>query len=307
MARAKKNVRKDPSFREMKAEYFPVQRQVNLATSGGGTVYVLDVGRNLSVVNHRLYRQGKTYQLRLDIDNRADTNQRPAQYDVYALTDTWYVQKAWQLGRANYLKATADEREMMSEQKIARWEDFRVNPGITGALTVVPYQYTNALTGAANTDGEFAATEITLADGTTQRQYSWGVTTAGEFGLLFEYNKSGDTDGAPASVDPDNPYSGTDVGVHESQMDDLAGRGNLPPYNRTDFTDNVWVKVATLDNSGGANSGFSADARMSTGFFNAPCGLVVIVPSISHTLAGDLSMTVKAGKYKGVAAMNMGA
>ena len=307
MTRAKKNVRMDPSFRKMKAEYFPVQRQVNLATTGGGTTYVLDVGRSLSVVNHRLYRQGKTYQVKIDIDNRADTNLRPAQYDVYALSDTWYVQKAWQLARSQYLRNTADERANMSQQQIARWEDFRVNAGVSGALTVVPYQYTSALAGAANTDGEFLPTEIVLEDGTTVRSFTWGSSpSAGEFSMLQEYDKSGDTDAKPSTSSSTKAYSGTE-GMNESVIDGIQSKGDLPPYNAQNFTDNVWVKVATLDNSGASNSGFSADARMSTGFFNAPCGLVVIVPSISHTLAGDLSMTVKAGKYKGVAAMNMGA
>ena len=82
-------------------------------------------------------------------------------------------------------------------------------------------------------------------------------------------------------------------------MTDLANRGNLPPYNHTSFTDNVWVKICTLDNSGDSNPAGSTTSRMSTGFFNAPCGLVVIKPSISHQLAGDVRMTVKSGDYLG--------
>lgn len=305
--RGKKSSKKDPSFRDMKAEYYPVQRQVQLATGSQGTKYLLDVGRQLSVVNHRLYRQGKTYQVKIDIDNRADVLAGPAQYDVYALTDTWYVQKAWQLARAQYLRNTADERSNMSQQQIARWEDFRVNAGVSGATTIVPYQYSPALAGAANTDGEFVATEVVLEDGTTVRSFTWGNSpSASEFSMLQEYDKSGDTDAQPSTSSSNKAYSGTE-GMNESVMDGIQSKGDLPPYNAQNFTDNVWVKVATLDNSGTGNAGDSSSSRMTTGFFNAPCGLVVIVPSIAHTLAGDLSMTVKAGKYKGTAAMNMGA
>jgi len=309
MARVKKSAAKDPSFRKMKAEYFPVQRQVNLATSSAATKYLLDVGMTLSRVNHRLYRQGKTYQVKVDIDNRANAATGPAQYDVYALADTWYVQKAWQLARATYLRATADERGMMSKQKIARWEDFRVNHGV-GGTEVRPFQYSNALTGVVNNEGEFQASQIVLADGTTSRSFTWAPPTsvsASEFGILGEYDKAGSTDDSPDNIDAANAYSGMDNLVGEVQMDHLADKGNSPPYDKDNLSGNVWVKIATLDNSGAANPASSTSSRMSTGFFNAPCGLVVIAPSISHTLAGDVSMTVKAGKYKGVAAMNMGA
>jgi hypothetical protein len=304
--RGKKKPDNDPSYRSMKAEYYPVQRQVQLATTAGGTKYLLDVARQLSVVNHRLYRQGKTYQVKIDIDNRADVAIGPAQYDVYALTDTWYVQKAWQLARAQYLRSTAAERANMSQQQRARWEDFRVTAGISGSQVIVPYQYSETLVGAVNTDGEFQTSVIVLEDGTTQRTFTWGSTpSASEYSMLQEYDKSGNTEAHPATQSADKAYSGTED-LNEAQMDALAGNGNSPPYNNLNFTDNVWVKVATLDNSGTGNAGDSSHSRMSTGFFNAPCGLVVIVPSISHTLAGDLSMTVKAGQYKGTAAMNMG-
>lgn len=305
--RAKKNSKDDPSFRSLKADYYPVQRTVNLGTGSAGTTYVMDVARQLSVVNHRLYRQGKTYQVKVDIENRANTGSGPAQYEVWALADTWYVQKAWQFARAAYLRATADERQFMSGQKIARWEDLRVTSGVSGT-EVVPYQYSESLAGAVNTDGEFQNSRITLADGTTQRTFTWGSTpSATEFSILQEYDKSGDTDLAPSTASSDQPYADADDRVDDKQMDDLSFIGNAPPYNVTTFTNNVWVKIATLDNSGAANPAGSSTSRTSTGFFNAPCGLVVIKPSISHQLAGDIRMTVKAGDYKGVAAMNMGA
>jgi hypothetical protein len=304
--RAKKKPANDPSFRSMKAEYYPVQRQIQLATTAQSSRFNLDVARQLSVVNHRLYRQGKTYQVKIDLDNRADVALGPAQYDVYALTDTWYVQKAWQLARAQYLRSTADERANMSRQQIARWEDFRVTSGVGSAAVIVPYQYSETLGGATNTAGEFVTSTIVLEDGTTQRSFTWGSTpSASEYSMLQEYSKSGDTDAAPSSIPANKAYSGSED-LNETQMDELADAGNNPPYNATTFSDNVWVKVATLDNSGTGNPGDSSHARMSTGFFNAPCGLVVIVPSIAHTLAGELSMTVKAGQYKGTAAMNMG-
>lgn len=299
MVRAKKSKKEDPSFRTMKADYYPVQRTMALRSSVTEVdYYVLDVARNLSVSNHRLYRQGKTYSCKIDLDPGGAVS-----YAIFALRDTWMVQKAWQLGRSVYLRATADERAVMSEQKIARWEDFRVTAGLSGHTggLLLPAQFSNGLASAADTAGEFADSEITLADGATQRAFTWGATGGTFLGLLEEYDKSGDTNSSPSTFDVDNPYAGTDVGVHELQMDDLAGRGNFPPYDRQNLNARVWVKIGVLNAA-------AAHGKLSTGFFNAPCGLIAVQPSVESTaVTGELSLTVQSGDYKGVKAHNMGA
>lgn len=311
--RGKKSAKRDPSYRDLKAEYYPVQRQIQLSNTAQTTNSLVDVGRCLSTVNHRLYRQGKTYQVKIDMDNRADGAVGPAQYEIYALMDTWYIQKAWQLARATYLTATAGERGTMSASKVARWEDFRVNGGVTSANEMVPHQYNAALTGSNRTAGEFVTSQIIMTDGTTAKSFTWSLSpSAAEFSILGEYNKSGDTFKSPQddanTGAGDQAYAGTEDGVNESQMDKLVNDGNHPPYDRANFTSSVWVKIATLDNSVQGNpAGSAGHARMSTGFFNAPCGLIAIKSSLSHNVTGELSLTVKSGDYKGVAAMNMGA
>lgn len=297
--RGKKKIDVDPSYRTLKADYFPVQRNMALQSEGVEVdYYVLDVARCLSVSNHRLYRQGKTYVAKVDLDPGSSTT-----VNVFALRDTWMIQKAWQLGRSVYLRSTADERAVLSKQKIARWEDFRVDAGLSGhnGNELVPYHYSTGLTGLGDTVGEFSLTEITLADGATQRAFHWGATGGTFLGLLEEYDKAGATDGAPSAIEADNPYAGVDVGVHETQMDDLAARGNFPPYDRNNFNARVWVKIGTLN-------GVAAHGKLSTGYFNAPCGLIAVQPSVPSTeINGQLSLTVQAGDYKGVKAHNMGA
>jgi hypothetical protein len=215
--------------------------------------------------------------------------------------DTWYIQKAWQLARAAYMRSTADERAVMSKQKLARWEDFRVDAGLSGSYgVIVPGPFSSGLASTANTAGEFELSRITLADGTSQRTFTWAGTSGTALGMLDEYNKAGDTDTSPSTANSQNPYAGTDPGVHEAQMDDLAAHGNAPPYDAVNFSARVWVRIGFLDAA-------SVTGKLSTGYFNAPCGLVAIQPLAPNTeITTQLSMTVQAGDYKGVKAMNMG-
>lgn len=298
MVRAKKKATNDPSYMTLKADYYPTQRVINLrSTSVETDYYTLDVARCLSVANHRLYRQGKTYSVKLDVNPGATA----AYYGVFALADTWYVQKAWQLGRSVYLRSTADERAVMSKQKIARWEDFRVGAGLSASTAqLVPAPFSTGLGSVADTAGEFDNSEITLSDGVSQRAFHWGATGGSLLGLLEEYDKTGNTDLAPSTASAANAYAGTDVGVHENQADDLASRGNAPPYDAVNFNPRVWIRIGFLDAA-------SPNGKLSTGYFNAPCGLIAIQPSVPNTeITTQLTLTVQAGDYKGVKAMNMG-
>lgn len=299
MAMSKRKPSRDSSFKKLKADYYPVQRSMDLrSTATEVDYYVLDVGRNLSVQNKRLYRQGKTYVCKVDLEPGHGT----AQYDVFALVDTWYVQKAWQLAKATYDKATADERSVMSGQQIARWEDFRIQAGLSGHAggQLVPAPYSTGLASAADTAGEFSFSRITLADGTTNRFFTWGPTAGGDLGVLAEYDKSGDTDNSPSTTSANKAYAGTDVSVTENQMDALSDNGNAPPYDATAMNARVWVRIARLD-------AVSAHGKLSTGYFNAPCGLIAVQPSVASTpIVNQLSLTVQGGQYKGVKAHNMG-
>ena len=299
---SKKKRSNDPSYKKMKADYFPVQRSFDVASSGSvvGSLQQVDVGLSLSEINHRLYRQGKTYQVKVDLKPTEET--AVGAYHIYALVDTWYVQKAWQLAFQTYQDVTADERAYLSDQKIARWEDFRVASGISGVHQTGPFRYLNTnLGGAYQNTGEHEVSEITLADGTTQRTFSWGPTAGSSLGLIEEYDKAGNTDNSPSTLAAANPYAGAMDGVHESQADDLAARGNEPPYDDETFGTRYWVKIGELVTRP------TGVQRTTTGFFNAPCGFILIrTPTANQTLTDELSVTVRSGNYKGVAAMNMG-
>lgn len=303
MTRQKHPKRKDPSYKSLKADYYPVQRTVQPAsTADAAPIKVCDIGKLLSQVNHRLYRQGKTYQVKVDLATQEiDTGT----YEVYALVDTWYIQKAWQLARATYEEAMADERAQMGEDMAARWEDFRVNSGVTGGYNTHAWRWNNDGTGALDSAGEFLESRVTLPDGSTQRSFTWGVTGSNTLGMLTEYDKVNNTQAN--QVTTDLAYSEIGADVQELAADDLKDRGRDPPYSALTFNSRVWVRIAVLNNSLNSAGQSNQTNKLSTGFFNAPCGLVLVkTPTPNTALNGQLSITTKAGKYKGVAAMNMG-
>jgi len=82
-------------------------------------------------------------------------------------------------------------------------------------------------------------------------------------------------------------------------MENLQQDGNNPPYSVTSDSD-PYVKVASLYFRPGA----TGMQRLSTGFFDAPCGIFVL--KMNNALSNDsVKLTVKAGDYKGVAASKM--
>ena len=89
-----------------------------------------------------------------------------------------------------------------------------------------------------------------------------------------------------------------DIELSNIETDDLTNFGNQPPYSQSTFSD-PWVKIATLRDEAGKQ-------RLSTGYFTAPCGFVVVTNLAGEgTPATNLHVTVKAGDYKGVSAHSM--
>lgn len=285
-------------------EYLPVRRKIYLSSnqSPASTTGLIDAGRLLSTSNHRLYRYGKRYSMKVDMDPQA-VSLPTGQIDVWALADTWAVQKAFEEAYAAYDKAYEDERENISKEARARWFDFRINPGVAGDLL---YATTKSdPTGAVTrlTGGEFDASIVVDSAGTT-RTFSWDpTTTAGNYSVPAEYDLSGNTNSSPTTPTGSGPYADLQADAHPVEMEAIQDRGNLPPYDANAFPE-VWVKIATLQTSNGTSS--NGAAKLTTGYFDAPCGVVVLNASQGmDSLSEAISVTFQAGDYKGVRAHNM--
>lgn len=285
-------------------EYLPVQRKMYLsATSGATNLGIVDAGRILSTSNHRLYRYGKRYSMKIDINPQALTLPN-AQLDVWALADSWAVQKAYEEAKEAFDKAYEDERENISKESVARWFDFRIRSGLTGDTMFATTK--SSPTGSASllSGGEFEDSIVVDSSGTT-RTFSWDpATTAGVYSVPAEYDLSGNTNSSPSSTTGSGPYADLQADAHPVEMEAIQARGNNPPYEKNSFPA-VWVKIATLQTSNGTSS--NGVGKLTTGYFDAPCGLVALHSPTQTiaTLSENVSVEFRAGDYKGVRAHNM--
>jgi len=268
--------------------------------TGPGIVPSVEVNieQFLSKVNRRLYRQSRMYNVKLDIDSNAAQT-----YNVFVLNDSWMTLQALRLAYNKYEENAASEKEDLKKSQVARWEDFRTQSG-TGYQSVNPVQF-DISTGFAPTPtqlatGEFTLTLVVDADGTA-RTFTWGAPSSTRYGVLDEYDKAGNANPSPNTSTGDMPYDDLMADDSGFMASSLQTSGNLPPYDKDGVnTDKKWVKVATL--------AAGAAQRLSTGFFKAPCGFVLITAGAAGTEPVDASTiewTVKAGDYKGVHAPTM--
>lgn len=256
------------------------------------TLKLASVDRILSGYNHRLYRQHGCYRVKVDLLDGAETGE----IKVYALANTWYVKRAIQM--AKQVHDTANKEEMTMTQG-ARWYDFRIddNTGSAGGFDQMVFASVTqpgAPPAPATHPGEYAVSVIEDTGGNLREFRVLGATSVSGWNIFTEYDNLANASRDPDQVIPAGAgYDGADATMQGSNIEALNNRGDLPPYDNTDLEDRVFVQVGSLYRTAGGNQ------RLSTGFFDAPLGMVWITqPAADATPL--LELEVKAGKYKGV-------
>lgn len=252
----------------------------------------------LSPINHRLYREGRTYVQKVDLDPNSTQV-----VEVYALADTWMIHKAWKLAYDTYMKNTQEERAIAGKNA-ARWADFMVSVSISGFGEARPVQYNSlTLAPAVFGAGEFEISQVSLDNG-TDYAFSWTATSGAFFNILEEYDLAGRTQQSPEDSETVMPYQilntdDLDSTIYRHVQED----GDLPPYNADSLSaGTIWVHIGTLNAQQATNA-----QKLSTGFFRAPCGIVLLKGYGPGLAEGDedISITYQKGSYKGVEAPSM--
>lgn len=256
------------------------------------TDMVIPVDRCLSNMNHRLYPQGRVYNVKVDMPTSSGNAHK-----VYALVDTWFLRAAYKYARRTYNLAVKDELESLDESQVAKWRDFR----ITSPLPINGSRCTTMLNGAATMHdvpiGEYKLSEVEDTAGIMKR---FGLSPDGptNYNILTQYSRTFNESQSPSTVTLDSAYGDLPNMVKSfAQVEDLQEDGDFPPYDANGLLETAtWVQVGTLDNNVGSAKGIT-----STGYFPAPLGMVRIISASPPADSGvGVTITAQKGGYKGV-------
>jgi hypothetical protein len=269
----------------------------SVSVISGESAAIIQVDQELSKMNRRLYRQGRYYQVKIDMEH--DNTATLPKLDVFALRDDWAVQKAYQMAYSMYRQNTADERSILSKGQVSRWEDFRVASGING--TDIDAAFVDETLAAYRLNvGSFPLSNV-VTTAQNERSFTWKpVPGATEYSILQEYDNAGNAQASPNSDTNDGPYADLKNEMDQQVLQNLQEDGALPPYTQNGVNaESPWVKVGTIGGTAGAQ-------KLSTGYFTAPCGIVVVTGrGIAWNATDLLCIEAKAGDYKGVHAPSM--
>jgi len=134
------------------------------------------------------------------------------------------------------------------------------------------------------------------------------------FSMPDELTLTRNESASPETVITEMPYNELVAEGEDADYVELQANGSEPPYNADTFPRYLWVKVGTLgsfivENDGGTSTLMNSFFSGSTGYFDAPCGMILIE---NHLTDGDnevtttLEVEVQSGTYLGVHAPVMG-
>lgn len=285
--------------------------RVDLIPNGNPDIAMYQASRGLSATNHRLYRQFRSYNMKVKL-----TAPYHAGIEVYVLKDTWMVRNAIKKACKVYMNT----RQMTpgQEDKPARWHDFRIMP--TDNAT---FEFPQLLPSGFVTDngagpviynvtstGQYDYSDVVTQNGTLATTYRFciGATGSNQFNIISAYMNLDDTTTDEAnSQDQYQDFFST----HNPQPD-VDDEGDLAPYNMTNL-DNYLVKVDTIHNGKTTTANF--DALLGWVFFRHNSEIAVMASDVRVTAADDaarfqvvtsqtqtacLQVIHSPGKYKGV-------
>lgn len=293
-----------------------VQRTLDVQSSavdkGAMTIQIPGM---LARANRRQYEQARCYSFRLKGIGMGTASAR--NYEVYTLSNAWWVKKSIEFAKAVWLHSTKEERALLGDRK-GKWHDFVISGTEVGAGANHSnlYQYSIAESGDDMTAAEVTADEPLLEDQNKQSavegdqdlgaEYEYGFTIAATdvTGNIRSYNIFDQYMLTRQHVTPadtrDAPYKDL-FELDQSAMDNLKQDGDNAPFDLDTFP-SPWVKqdVLICDAEGSGNNGF-------TRFIDAPLGVVIVkkrgndgTTEVNFVAGEGVLLEVKSGRYKGV-------
>lgn len=280
--------------------HIPLKALAAEGTDAGDAI--IQVDKCLSMMNHRLYRQCRNYELSLQYI--------PVVYDaayemeIYTFPNNYFVRGAIAHAYNTWKRSIQDELD--AGVRLSRWYDFRINeqdPDSTWDF-LSPALFDGDATANLSPD-EYTETSVTGTDLSVEAFHMMG-TISNSYNIFAEFAKVLNSRRATSpAVTSDESYAGLLPGGEDQEH--LVETGDLPPYDH-DFgtlwdTGDILVLRDKLyvDIAGGASKTVSRQ-------FKAPLGMVYCRLQSQNSdvdFATDLVpviMHCKPGSYMGVAA-----
>jgi len=290
----------------------------NSGTPGTETSHYIDLAKDISALNRRLYRQGRTYHVRkvtvISRDTIAGWSQ-PAQQNAGRISfstapNSWVARGAWKRGFKTFNLMNKEATRNLTNDIAGTWADYKIylsNDHYTGTK-LVPID--NG--GNSPSSGEWNYTEYISPDGTTSdddfRIHLMGphVGSAGAWesvGLIKSFGATratvdSDQPNIPGDASDDPLLNVFDYGTTVDEViDKLEAENDDPPYDRTNYTGgatNMPKPLVMVD-------GTVSDGSTTLGGFEALCGLIEV--ECNSPIANDVwSVLVELapGNYRGI-------
>jgi len=284
----------------------------NSGTPGNETSHFIDLAKDLSRINRRLYRQGRDYHVKKITIVSSNTPNGQNRVSFSTIGADWVSQQAWKRGFRTWNEMNKEASRNLAGDVSGTWSDFKVymtNDMRSGTVL-------NPLDNGGNqyNSGEWIYSELVTPDGTTGDDifqlhmlgnHNGSVGAWNSVSLVKSYGESRatvqTTDPNVPSVASDDPLVNVfDYGTTVDEViDNLEAHNDAPPYGVANYPGddgNAPKPIVVQDTT-------IVDGRATVGGFHARCGLIEI-ESKSPIDFDVFSVLVELapGSYRGIAA-----
>ena len=290
----------------------------NSSTPNTETSHYIDLAKDLSAINRRLYRQGRAYHVKRISIVSSNTIPSPGQnagrVTVSTAPDSWVVRNAWRRGFEMWNEM--NKQSVLGNQPSLKpkFHDFKIR-GIGSYAPAPTYLVPKDNGGGSLSVGEWTYTAMVSPDGTTSAD-SFNLTLLGDHvgaagartsvSLVKSYGESRatvqDNDPNRAAVNIDDPLINLfdDGTVVDEIANNLLYHNEDSPYDNDLYPGESGNMPQPLVNQ---QTTLGADGRATVGGFTAMCGLVEI--EATSPIGDDVySVLVELapGSYRGISA-----
>ena len=291
----------------------------NSGTENTETSHFIDLAKDLSAINRRLYRQGRRYHVRRISIVSSNTNTlapgvQAGRISVSAAPESWVTQKAHERGMKLFMEMQKRAMDAAGNDFRGAYNDFKVyltSDHATGTKLVPIDNGGNSVK-----YGDWSYSDFFTPDGTTGADdfyttllgnHVGSASTRTSVSLVKSYGESRATvSEAPtpgtAAIDSDDPLMNLfdDGTTHDEVLANFQTDGEDPPYDVDDYPgDNANMPKPLVM----YETTLGTDGRANLGGFSAMCGLLEI--EAKSPIANDVYsvlVEIAPGNYRGVKA-----